>query len=108
MCIDLILHSYINWIKREYPTSEKQLKEALERCTRLYVDSEILRNDLRYLKVWLKYVQPLVLSLPCPLNISRLIFKRIPRILLLIWRTGALALSTLAFILQEHGKPKYD
>ena len=49
---------YIEWVEVNFPTQGKgsQLIEALEHCTRRFIDDERYKNDDRYLKLWVKYV----------------------------------------------------
>lgn len=50
---------YIKWTHDNYPqgaNSESGLVSLLERCTSCFRDTEYYKNDPRYLKVWLEYI----------------------------------------------------
>lgn len=50
---------YIKWTHDNYPqgaNSESGLVSLLERCTSYFRDTEYYKNDPRYLKVWLEYI----------------------------------------------------
>ncbi|QEU58241.1 Bub1/Mad3 [Kluyveromyces lactis] len=50
---------YINWIHDNYPsptTRQSGLPEIMERCIEYCKNIETYKNDVRYLKVWLQYI----------------------------------------------------
>lgn len=49
---------YVRWIQQNYPSGGKkeQLREVLQRCTEKFKDSEIHKNQLLYIKIWIAYV----------------------------------------------------
>lgn len=52
---------YVRWTLDAYPsaqaTVESQLRETLERATKAFVGAAQYRNDPRYLKIWMLYIQ---------------------------------------------------
>ncbi|ETO29875.1 putative protein kinase, partial [Reticulomyxa filosa] len=50
---------YMNWIKVNYPTmdnAESKLNQVLERCCKKYQEKEKYRNNKKYIKIWLEYI----------------------------------------------------
>ncbi|CUS24521.1 LAQU0S17e00782g1_1 [Lachancea quebecensis] len=52
---------YINWINNAYPqggqSKQSGMLETLERCLMYFKDFDIYKNDPRYLKMWLWYLE---------------------------------------------------
>ena len=57
---------YIKWTEEEYPAGGQQsnLLVLLERCCRTFLKVQEMKNDDRYIKIWLKYFDLLEQPLP--------------------------------------------
>eukprot|EP00629_Pelagomonadales_sp_RCC1024_P001426 CAMPEP_0119289360 /NCGR_PEP_ID=MMETSP1329-20130426/38882_1 /TAXON_ID=114041 /ORGANISM="Genus nov. species nov., Strain RCC1024" /LENGTH=117 /DNA_ID=CAMNT_0007290161 /DNA_START=76 /DNA_END=425 /DNA_ORIENTATION=+ len=51
--------TYVAWLEEAYPSDPACAYEARERCARRFRDREELKNDERYVGVWLAYVDRL-------------------------------------------------
>lgn len=47
---------YYNWAKDAYPNTSKEYLRVIERCTSLFKDSKVYHNDIRFIKLWMRYV----------------------------------------------------
>ena len=52
-----MLTRYISWIEQEYPKGGKEgnLSTLIESCIKKFKDEKSVRNDVRFLEIWLKY-----------------------------------------------------
>lgn len=62
---------YLEYIKRE-PIYQEKLLQILEKATHDFKDDEIYKNDVRYLRIWLQYVQ----FSDSPLDVYLYLFKK--------------------------------
>eukprot|EP01112_Ceratiomyxa_fruticulosa_P021540 TRINITY_DN7610_c0_g1_i1.p1 TRINITY_DN7610_c0_g1~~TRINITY_DN7610_c0_g1_i1.p1 ORF type:complete len:314 (-),score=70.93 TRINITY_DN7610_c0_g1_i1:110-1051(-) len=46
---------YIDWMRQTTTTKSTEVLPLLERCTQLFVDSQVYKNDFRYFKIWIYY-----------------------------------------------------
>lgn len=47
---------YYTWARENFPTSYSEQSSVLQSATKLYRNSEIYRQDERYLRLWIRYV----------------------------------------------------
>jgi checkpoint serine/threonine-protein kinase len=51
---------YIQWINRNFPPERAQesgLVDVLEDATKLFLEDDLFKTDLRYLKIWVLYAR---------------------------------------------------
>ena len=53
----LVWISYCNWAKDNYPNESKEYLKVIERCTSLFKDNRNYANDVRYVRLWMRYVR---------------------------------------------------
>jgi len=52
---------YCKWIDNHYPSDTRKIFTILERCTREFKDQKKYRNDIRYMRIWIRYVSYFIL-----------------------------------------------
>jgi spindle assembly checkpoint component MAD3 len=50
-----VFTSYFKYARTEYPSSQDKALKVLERCTLLLKDDDAMRNDCRFVKLWIEY-----------------------------------------------------
>jgi len=52
----LSLHRHFKWIRDTFPSDLSRSLAFLERCTNDLKSNEGLKNDIRFVKMWIEYV----------------------------------------------------
>lgn len=54
-----IINRYIKWMQQHFPTDTRAYTSVIERCLQKFADSPLYTQDMRFLHIWITYINSL-------------------------------------------------